>query len=250
MRWRLGRRSQNVEDRRGMGTPVGMRFPGRVRMPGGLGRGGGGVARGGGIGVIGLADPARARLVPRHRPELPLAGYLDRRALSRGAAGGRAAGRRPAGAVRLGRARRHRGHLARAVPPDGRRVSRADPGPVLGRGRLGLRLRSGRHGAVLLPGRPEGLHRPRLLRRAARPLRRARRLRPGLRDRPRGRAPRAEAARHLRAGAGGAAAGRRARGQRAVGDDWSCRPTASPASGAITPTRAATCSRRAMSRRG
>ncbi|HEX5796238.1 MAG TPA: neutral zinc metallopeptidase [Geminicoccaceae bacterium] len=54
MRWRLGRRSQNVEDRRGMGTPVGMRFPGRVRMPGGLGRGGGGAARGGGIGIVGL----------------------------------------------------------------------------------------------------------------------------------------------------------------------------------------------------
>ena len=54
MRWRLGRRSQNVEDRRGMGTPVGMRFPGRVRIPGGLGRGGGGVARGGGIGIVGL----------------------------------------------------------------------------------------------------------------------------------------------------------------------------------------------------
>jgi hypothetical protein len=47
MRWQLGRRSQNVEDRRGMGTPAGMRFPG------GLGRGGG-IARGGGIGGIGL----------------------------------------------------------------------------------------------------------------------------------------------------------------------------------------------------
>ncbi len=54
MRWRLGRRSQNVEDRRGMGTPVGMRFPGRVRMPGGLGGGRGGVARGGGIGIVGM----------------------------------------------------------------------------------------------------------------------------------------------------------------------------------------------------
>jgi uncharacterized protein len=51
VRWQLGRRSRNVEDRRGMGTPVGMRMPGRGRM--GAGRGGG-VARGGGIGVIGL----------------------------------------------------------------------------------------------------------------------------------------------------------------------------------------------------
>jgi predicted metalloprotease len=35
-----------------MGTPAGMRLPGRIRMPGGVG--GGGVARGGGIGVVGL----------------------------------------------------------------------------------------------------------------------------------------------------------------------------------------------------
>jgi uncharacterized protein len=49
MRWRLGRRSQNVEDRRGMGSPAGMRMPGRMRV----GRGGG-IARGGGIGGIGL----------------------------------------------------------------------------------------------------------------------------------------------------------------------------------------------------
>jgi uncharacterized protein len=54
MRWQLGRRSQNVEDRRGMGTPAGMRFPGRIGIPGGLGRGRGGVARGGGIGGLGL----------------------------------------------------------------------------------------------------------------------------------------------------------------------------------------------------
>ncbi len=50
MRWRLGRRSQNIEDRRGMGTPAGMRLPGRVRIGGGRG----GIARGGGIGGIGL----------------------------------------------------------------------------------------------------------------------------------------------------------------------------------------------------
>ena len=46
MRWSLGRRSQNVEDRRGMGSPVGF------RIPGGAGRGR--VARGGGIGGVGL----------------------------------------------------------------------------------------------------------------------------------------------------------------------------------------------------
>jgi predicted metalloprotease len=54
MRWRLGRRSQHVEDRRGMGRPVGMRFPGRARIPGGLGPRRGGGARGGGIGVVGI----------------------------------------------------------------------------------------------------------------------------------------------------------------------------------------------------
>jgi predicted metalloprotease len=45
MRWQLGRRSRNIEDRRGMGRPVGLRVP--------LGRGGG-LARGGGIGGLGL----------------------------------------------------------------------------------------------------------------------------------------------------------------------------------------------------
>ena len=51
MRWQMGRRSQNVEDRRGMGSPRGMRIPAGFRIPsGGRGR----VARGGGIGGIGL----------------------------------------------------------------------------------------------------------------------------------------------------------------------------------------------------
>jgi predicted metalloprotease len=46
MRWQMGRRSQNVEDRRGVGSPVGFRIPG--------GMGGGRAARGGGIGGVGL----------------------------------------------------------------------------------------------------------------------------------------------------------------------------------------------------
>ena len=62
-----------------------------------------------------------------------------------------------------------------------------------GDGQLGRR-------AVLLPGRPERLHRPRLLRRAAQPLRRAGRpVRRGVRDRARVRAPRPAPARHRRA---------------------------------------------------
>ena len=60
MRWGGGRRSSNIEDRRGMGG-LGMRFPGGFRLPGG-GRGfpggirfpGGRGARGGGLGIIGL----------------------------------------------------------------------------------------------------------------------------------------------------------------------------------------------------
>jgi predicted metalloprotease len=50
MRWRGGRESQNVEDRRGEGGRVGFPFPGGVRFPGG----GGGAGRGGGIGIVGL----------------------------------------------------------------------------------------------------------------------------------------------------------------------------------------------------
>ncbi len=61
-------------------------------------------------------------------------------------------------------------------------------------------------GPFYCPERSEGLHRPRLLSRAARTLPGARRFRAGLRDRARDRAPRADAARHVAAGAPGAAA--------------------------------------------
>jgi len=54
MRWRLGRRSANIEDRRGMGAPVGMRMPGRMRLPGGMRMPGGRAGRAGGMGGIGL----------------------------------------------------------------------------------------------------------------------------------------------------------------------------------------------------
>jgi predicted metalloprotease len=55
MRWQLGRRSENVEDRRGMGAPGGMRIPAGFRIPGGMGGSSRGrVARGGGIGGLGL----------------------------------------------------------------------------------------------------------------------------------------------------------------------------------------------------
>ena len=113
------------------------------------------------------------------------------------------------------------------------------------------RLRHGQHRgrAVLLPRRPEGLHRPGLLRGARAAVQGPGRVRPGLRDRPRGRPPRPEPAR---------ASARRSRGmQRQVGKaeangSRSCsnsRPTTSPASGPITPSRRSTSSRRATSSR-
>ena len=72
-------------------------------------------------------------------------------------------------------------------------------------------------GPFYCPADREGVHRPQLLSGAARPLRRARRLRPGLRDRARGRPSRAEPARHRASRCRPAAAGERKRGERAVG---------------------------------
>ncbi|MEM7024412.1 MAG: neutral zinc metallopeptidase [Pseudomonadota bacterium] len=54
MRWRTGRRSTNVQDRRGMGRPAGMRLPRRMRMPGGLRLPRGRAGRAGGVGGIGI----------------------------------------------------------------------------------------------------------------------------------------------------------------------------------------------------
>lgn len=51
MRWRMGRRSQNIEDRRGQGGGLGGLGRGLGGMPGGLGRGGG---RASGIGIVGI----------------------------------------------------------------------------------------------------------------------------------------------------------------------------------------------------
>ena len=51
MRWRMGRRSQNIEDRRGQGGGLGGLGRGLGGIPGGLGRGGG---RASGIGIVGI----------------------------------------------------------------------------------------------------------------------------------------------------------------------------------------------------
>ena len=103
-------------------------------------------------------------------------------------------------------------------------------------------------GPVLLPRRPEGLHRPRLLPGAEGPLRRARRLRPGLRHRPRDRAPRPAPPRD-RPGRARSSQAADPRNENASRSPSSSRPTASPASGA-TRRRSAGSSRGATSRRG
>ncbi len=72
-------------------------------------------------------------------------------------------------------------------------------------------------GPFYCPLRPEGVHRHVVLRRPVAALRRAGRLRAGLRDRARGRPSRAEPAGHRREGAGRAAARRPGGRQRPVG---------------------------------
>src|SRR2546428_705606 len=82
--------------------------------------------------------------------------------------------------------------------------------------RIGGGCRSGGGGAVLLSRGPEALYRSVVLPGPARPPRGARRLRPGLRHRPRGRPPRAESARDRRSATGRAKPSERDRGQRAA----------------------------------
>ncbi len=103
-------------------------------------------------------------------------------------------------------------------------------------------------GPVLLPGRPQGLPRPRLLRHPAPAPRRAGRLRAGLRDRARGRPPRAEPARHHGQGRRAARHDDRGAGERGSRCGSSCRPTAWPASGRTIRSRARAGSSRATSR--
>ena len=88
--------------------------------------------------------------------------------------------------------------------------------PLPRRHPVGVRLRRSGDRSVLLPGRSQGLPRSELLRRAAAPLRRAGRFRPGLRARARDRPSRAGDHRHGRPDAPDAAceSGQR---QRAVG---------------------------------
>ncbi len=216
MRWQDRRASTRVEDRRGMGGIPGGR-------PVGLGCGGlllvivvTMLLGGDPMQILQILGGMEAATVDQPAPGEP-DGRRHRRALRR------------AGPLRRGRARRYRGHLEGALPAEGRHLPGAQPGPVLGHGGVGLRLQLGGGGTVLLPARSAGLHRPLVLRRPRAALRRARRLRAGLRHRARGRASRAEPARHLGAGAAAASRRRRRSPKSTPGRCGSSyRPTASP----------------------
>jgi hypothetical protein len=158
-------------------------------------------------------EPGRHRAGPggqldlRHQP-VDGAGPAERRRAAAERAGGHPAGR-PArraagrgGPLRHHRPGQHRGRLDRAVRPGRQDLREAHAGAVPRRHHHRLRGRRGGHGAVLLPGRSQGLHRPVLLRHPAPAAGRARRFRPGLRDRPRGGPPCAEPAGHHRQGGG------------------------------------------------
>ena len=184
MRWEDQRRSGNVEDRRGM------------RVPGGV--------AGGGIGTIVIVLLVSAGSPARTRSTLfQMAGWpAARRRPSRKA--DRRADRRSAGRVRRGRCSASTEDAwSRVFQQAGQRYRAAYAGAVQRRRAVGVRHQFGGGRAVLLPGRPEGLHRPRILPRARSEVRRARRFRAGLRDRSRGGPPPADAARRLRAGHGG-----------------------------------------------
>ena len=170
MRWRGREQSSNIEDRRGQGGGLG----------GGFGRGGFGFPGGSGGGPrIGIPTGgrsggdrhrrhhhrARHPVVHRHQP----AGLLN-------GGGSPVVNNQPAGAP--ARPTDEEGQFVAIVLADtedtwgrlfkegGKRYRGPDAGALRGPGALGLRLRQRRHRSVLLPGRPEALYRPVVLRRA------------------------------------------------------------------------------------
>ena len=185
-----------------------------------------------------VAVPGRARARRRARlPGLPAAlgrerlrgpGRVRRR---RAGARRRRDPRRPGSRARPARLQRVRVRLRAAqLGADVRRLSGREAVPLPRRRRHGLRERELGRRPVLLPGRPAGLPRPHLLRRHGGAARGAGRLRVGVRDRARGRPPRAEPARHERRGAAPAARAIPTRPTRCRCGS-SCRPTATRASG-------------------
>ena len=142
MRWSGREGSSNVEDRRGMGLGRGPS----------LGCGGLLV-----VGVIALLTGAD----PRQILQL-LSGAAEAPTQQREGPGPRPAGRGAegrAGPVRVRRAEGHRGDLERDLRASRLHLPEADHGALQPRGALGLRDRLLRRGALLLPGRPQGLPR-------------------------------------------------------------------------------------------
>ncbi len=228
MRWEDQRRSDNVEDRRGMKVRGGRRL---------------------GIGTIVVVLVVSWLTGANPLTLFQMAGGLGGGGAGAGGAGadGRA-GRRSAGRVRLGRAGLDRRRLEPRVPAGRRALSAADARALQRRGGLGVRhqLLGGR--TLLLSGRSEGLHRSRVLPRTRRALRCARRFCAGLRRGARGRTPPADACSASRRRSwrpGSAPARSTATGCRCCRNS---RRTALPASGAITPISGTSCNP-AMSRK-
>ena len=177
--------SSNVEDVRGMSG------------------GGGGFGIGGrGIGLGSVAVALIAGWIFGINP-LTILGLMSgggRRRRAGGAAAGAGAGAAtpndPEAKLRLAGAAQHRGGLDRCLPRIGPDLPAAQAGALPRQLADGLRPGQRGDGSVLLPERPEGLHRPALLRQLAHKLGAPGPVRAGLRDRARGRPPRAEPARH------------------------------------------------------
>ena len=161
--------------------------------------------------------------------------HPDRRRRAHHPAAALAAGRGER-TLRQARAGRHRGRVEQVLPGSRAQVRRAEAGDVPRHDADGVRHRRRQDGAVLLPARQEGLHRPRLLRGAGPPLQGAGRVRAGLRGRARGRPSRADAAGRVRPRCARRSSATRAAPTRCR-CAWSCRPTAWPACGPTAPTR-------------